>query len=138
MLIAFVVFSFIHFPGNPGEKFMSKVQAAKSPMAVEDLLAAAHSITDFEAYRAYALKTISGKIVDIGDIRWKREMFLRVTAAAKTILTIKERYELIKEIAVAVAKTGDIQWATSMAEGIPYEDIKTSALKQIREKIEGK
>lgn len=134
MLITFGIFSFIHFPGNPGEKFMNKVQAAKNQLAVEDLLAAAHSITDFEAYRAYAFKTISGKIVEIGDIQWKREMFLRVMESVRTILTIKERYELIKEIAVDIAKTGDIQWATSIANSIPYVDIKTSALQEIWEK----
>ena len=138
MLIIFGFFSFFHFTGNPGEKFMSKVRAAKSPLAVEDLLAAAHSITDFEDYYLYALKTISGKIVEIGDSQWKREMFLRVTAAAETITTIKKRYELIKEIALAVAKTGDIQWATSIANSIPYVDIKTSAMKEIRERIKKK
>ena len=117
---------------------MSKVRAAKSPLAVEDLLAAAHSIKNNEGYCVYALKTISGKIVEIGDSQWKREMFLRVTAAAETITTIKKRYELIKEIALAVAKTGDIQWATSIANSIPYVDIKTSAMKEIRERIKKK
>lgn len=138
MLIAFMVFSFIHFPGNEGEKFMNKVQAAKSPLAVEDLLAAAHSIKKYEGYWMYALKTISGKIVDIGDIQWKREMFLRVTAAVKTLTTVKEKYKLIKKIAVDIAKTRDIQWAESLAESIPYEDIKTSARQEIREKVEEK
>jgi len=138
MLIVFVVFSFIHFPGKPGEKFMSKVQAARSPLAVEDLLAAAHSIKTNEGYWMYALKTISGKIVDIGDIQWKREMFLRVTAAVKKLTAAKEKYELIKKIVVDIAKTGDIQWAESLAESIPYEDIKTSArheIREIREKV---
>ncbi|MGD2090459.1 MAG: hypothetical protein PVH61_30080 [Candidatus Aminicenantes bacterium] len=138
MLLAFGIFSFIHFPGSPGEKFMSKVQAARSPLAVEDLLAAAHSIKTNEDYWMYALKTISGKIVDIGDIQWKREMFLRVTAAVKKLTAVKERYELIKEIAVDIAKTGDIQWAESLAESIPYKDIKTSARQEIREKEEKK
>ncbi|UCH93638.1 MAG: hypothetical protein JSV88_25665 [Candidatus Aminicenantes bacterium] len=132
LLIAFGVFSFFQFTGNPGEKFKGKVQAANSQQAVEDLLEAAHTIND-EPFRVNALKAITGKIVETGDLQWKRKMFLRVIEAAKTIYPIKKRYKVIKDIAVAIARSGDIQWATSVAKGIPYAEIRNSALKGIRD-----
>jgi hypothetical protein len=61
-----------------------------------------------------------------------------VVRAALTIESSKEGSSIIKELALTVAKTGDIPWATSVAENIPVKDIRNNVLKEIREKIEEK
>ena len=45
---------------------------------------------------------------------------------------------MLKDVALAIAKTGDTQWAEIVANGIADEKIKNKALKEIREKKETK
>lgn len=58
--------------------------------------------------------------------------------AANSILDIKTKSNALNSLALAIAKTGDIQWATSIAKKIPDLKIRTSALKAIRQRIEKK
>jgi hypothetical protein len=44
----------------------------------------------------------------------------------------------LQAIAVAVTKTGDTQWAVSIAQRIPDAEIRDNTLTEIREKLEKK
>lgn len=97
LFVGVIILGGVKFPGDCEQRFISKVQAAKTQIAFEELLEAAQSITNND-----------------------------------------RKSNALKHIAVAIAKTGDAQWATAIANGIPDQEIKNKALEEIREKVEQK
>ena len=73
---------------------------------------------------------------------WKQELTAKIQAAktpaaftelleaAHSARDVKQKSEILEHIAVAVAKTGDTQWASAIAGEIPDEEIKNRVLKE--------
>ena len=138
ILLVLGAYIFLTFPGQWEDRFQQKAQAAKSKRAVEDLLDAIDTM-DHERQRSIAIGVTAGKITETGDKLWQRETFHEVIAAAEAIEVKIRKFKLLEKIAFAVAKTGDIQWARSVAQKLPAFSTSTRALKkEILGKIERK
>ena len=138
ILVALGGYIFITFPGHWEDRFQQKAQAAKSKPAVEDLLDAINTI-NHESQRSIAIGATAEKILEVGDRQWQRETFPEVIAAAEAIDERNRKFKLLEKIAFAVAKTGDIQWAKSVAQKLPAFSTRTRELKkEILGKIERK
>jgi hypothetical protein len=86
----------------------------------------------------------------LGTGDWEKPFYHRVQSvqkvkeleelqdAANSILDKKTKSNALNSLALAIAKTGDVQWATFIAEKIPDLKIRTSALETIRQRIEEK
>lgn len=114
-------------------RFQRSVQSVKSEPAAEELLDIVDSIIN-SSDKAFALKSLAAA----GNIQWQKSTCQRVVRAALTIESSKESSSIIKELALNVAKTGDIPRAISVAENIPVKKIRNNVLKELREKIEKK
>ncbi|MGD2090462.1 MAG: hypothetical protein PVH61_30095 [Candidatus Aminicenantes bacterium] len=129
---------FITFPGHWEDRFQQKTQAAKSKRAVEDLLDAIATM-NHESQRSFAIGVTAEKILETGDRQWQKETFPEVIAGVEKIDSRNRKFKLLEKIAFAVAKTGDIQWARSVAQKLPAFSTSTRALKkEILGKIERK
>lgn len=133
ILLVLLVYSFHILPGDWQQRFLDKVHSAKSDTVIIDLVDAANSINNSKDKFA-ALQNLIAE----SNIPWKKETCQRVVRAALTIESSTERSSIIQELALTVAKTGDIARAISVAEYIPVKDIKNKVLKELREKIEKK
>lgn len=71
----------------------------------------------------------------IDDDSMKAEIFKDVLRVISETTDIKWAEPIYRKIALAIAKTGDTQWAAVVASGIADEEIKNKALQQIQEKI---
>lgn len=67
-----------------------------------------------------------------------RSDFLEVLDTTKSMNNLRDESYAIKRIALEIAKTGEIQRAKLVAEQIPNEDVKNTALQEIQEKIRRK
>jgi len=136
ILVALGVYTFLTLPGHWEDRFQQEAQAAKSKRAVEDLLDTIDTM-NHENQRSIAIGVIAEKITETGDKLWQRETFHEVIAAAEAIEVKIRKFKLLEKIAFAVAKTGDIQWARSVAQKLPAFSTSTRALKrEILGKIE--
>jgi hypothetical protein len=139
MFLIFLGFSFYKSLGNPGnweQRLNNKLLSITGETEMMDLLDAAHSI-DQEQSRYETLERIAALIVKKKEFRRKKEIYQRVVEEVKT-LTGSSSSRLLRKIALGIAGTGDITWATAVAEKIPDMKIRTNALKTIRQRIEKK
>jgi hypothetical protein len=74
----------------------------------------------------------------LGVVPWKKETLQRAIEAAIAIKIVKNRSNILKELALIIANTGDIKWATSTAKRIPDAKIKDNTLTEIQYRIEKK
>jgi hypothetical protein len=130
IVLLLFVYSINILPGDWQERFLDKIHLAKSDKEIIDLVDAANSIDD-STDKFNALKMIAAA----GNIPWQKETCQQVIEVAITTKSIKERSSVIKELALTVAKTGDIPRAISVAEYILNKKIRNNVLKELREKI---
>jgi len=88
--------------------------------------------------RVKALIKIAADIAAIGHKDRVKEIFQQAIEQVKNIKYQKDQSLMLKEVALAIAKTGDTQWATAVAEGIANKGMKNRALAQIRKWIKEK
>jgi hypothetical protein len=136
MLLVFLFLCFSIFPGSWNVKFNDKVKSATSERDMMALLDAVHSINKEKA-RYESLKPIVSSMVKEEDFRWKKEIYQRVIDEVKTLAGYRSS-RLLRKIVLWIAKTGNIPWATAIAEKIPDMEIKDNTLKELRENIEEK
>ena len=67
------------------------------------------------------------------DITWTEEFYFQLIDGALTVEDKEEKSGLLSDIAVAIAKTGNIKWALSIAHSIPNSGIKSLVLMNIKE-----
>jgi hypothetical protein len=130
LLLILFVYSFDILPGDWQKRFLGKIHLAKSDTAILDLVDAANSINNPND-KFNALKSLAAE----SNIPWKKEICQRVIEVAITTKSIKERSSVIKELALTVAKAGNIPRAISVAEYILDKRIRDNVLKELREKI---
>lgn len=88
--------------------------------------------------RVKALIKIAADIAAIGYKNRVKETFQQAIEQVKNIRYQKDQSLMLKEVALAIAKTGDTQWAEVVAEGIANKGMKNRALAQIRKWIKEK
>lgn len=136
MLMLFLFLCFIIFPGNWDQRLNNKLLSVSGESDMADLLDAVHSIYREEA-RYQSLEPIVAFIVKEKEFHWKKDIYQRVIEEVKTLAGYHSS-RLLEKIVLWIAKTGDIPWATAIAEKIPDMHIKDSMLKELREDLEEK
>lgn len=133
MLMLFLFLCLIIFPGNWERRLNNKLPSVSGETEMVDLLDAVHSIYREEA-RYESLKPIVSSMVKERYFRWEKKIYQRVIDEIGTLAGYHSS-RLLRKIVLWIAKTGDIQWATSIAQKIPDRKIKNNTLTEIREKI---
>jgi hypothetical protein len=139
MFLIFLGFSFYKSLGNIKnweQRLNKKMLSVTGETEMMDLLDAVNSI-DQEKARYETLERIAALIVKKEEFHRKKEIYQRLIEEVK-ILADSRSSRLLGKIALGIAGTGDITWATAVAEKIPDMKIRTSTLKTIRERIEKK
>jgi len=136
IFLVFFILCFIIFPGNWEQRLNNKLLSVSSESDMVDLLDAVHSIYREEA-RYQSLEPIVAFIEKEKEFRWKKEIYQRIIEEVNTLAGYHSS-RLLEKIVLWIAKTGDIPWATAIAEKITDMKTKEATLTVIREKVEEK
>ena len=130
IIIGILILGYFRFTGDWQEKFINKAQTAKSTNTVNHLIEAAHSIRDSE--RKNLIFNETGLIyANRGKIKWSQEMFQQAVHSANSVKNWEMKSNLLKDISVTIAKTGDIKSAMNLTNTIMFVMIKIQAFKEI-------
>lgn len=111
---------------------LERAQQEKNGKGFREVLEAAESITDSHV-KVYSYNRIAVALAGTGDIPGARHILQRsVDVVLKK--DFRNKTQALKEIALAIAKIGDTQWAVAVAECIPDKETKRQTLKEIQEK----
>jgi len=102
------------------------------------LIEAAKTITTDGWFKYKVLKGFVEAAASRKDMKGETAIFTAALNVAETISDRRHKSLALQAIAVAVTKTGDTQWAVSIAQRIPDAEIRDNTLTEMREKLEKK
>lgn len=100
------------------------------------LINAVETITTNGWFRYDLIRGVLQAVSSRKDMKGETGIFTAAINAANNISYWRNKSLALHAIAVAIKKTGDTQWAVSVAQRIPDTEIKNYTLIEIREKLE--
>jgi hypothetical protein len=98
------------------------------------LIDAVETITNNGWFRYDLIRGVLQAVSSREDMKGETAIFTAALNTANNISYWRNKSLALQAIASALAKTGDIQWAVSVALGIPDTEIKSNTLTEIRER----
>jgi hypothetical protein len=98
------------------------------------LIDAVETITNNGWFRYDLIREVLQAVTSREDMKGETAIFTAAINAANNISYWRNKSLALQAIASALAKTGDIQWAESVARGIPDNETKEQTLKEIQKK----